>query len=98
MWAESLNLPEGGSGGRDRPLRDPKDSLIYRLRTHARYQACLRWLKWKFIPSLFGIATLVISVWAVVALLIRFLSPDVCIADERLLWELGMCRLTRWSL
>lgn len=95
IWAQSLGLPEAGSGGSLDPSSDPKDSVIYRLRTNGRYQAYLRWLKWKFVPSLFGIATLVVSAWLVFALLIRFAWPGVCSANAQILWEIGMCRLTQ---
>jgi uncharacterized protein (DUF2235 family) len=90
----------GAGGQRQGDLTgDPSESRVYRLRTNAKYQRSLRWLKWRIIPDLFGVATLAIVINVAAALLLRFamlfgiVSPLLCQDGHQFLWWAALCWL-----
>ena len=95
LWQQSLGL-DGADAEQSRNLSgDPTASRIYRLRTDDRYQFALRYLKWKIVPAVFGLALVILILNLAAAVLIRSLFWHVCNGDGGLsLLRLGaMCWL-----
>jgi uncharacterized protein (DUF2235 family) len=72
LWEQSLELPSaGGPSTAAKKSRGKPDNLIYRLRTSRFYQRTLQLMKWKVVPSVFGLGMLVLFTLAVGAALVR---------------------------
>jgi hypothetical protein len=98
LWQKSLGLGTADSD-RDRKLSgNLAASLIYRLRTDDRYQFALRFLKWKIVPAVFGLALVLVILNLVAAVLIRTVFWHVCNGDGGLsVLRIGaMCWLTAY--
>jgi hypothetical protein len=81
LWQQSLGL---GVADSDQALKlsgDPAASWINRLRTNDRYQSVLRFLKWKVVPAVFGLALVILILNLAAAVLIRTLFWHVCNGD-----------------
>jgi hypothetical protein len=68
---------------------DPANSWIYRLRTHRGYQSVFRSLKWRIVPTGFGVATLLLALLALVALpMLTVYRSRIALADR---WTDRIC-------